>query len=160
MNLPRVVRCLRAVVQAVIPQYLCYAQSVIREDALPAFGLNAAMGLKVSPEPHGLFVPPIRKRQDFSRRDKALEPLDRDEPLDLLQLRAQRGCRVEIGVCLTRMRYGFENHGDHVGAPGLDASLQNVPSTKVTNVRSSRTMNRFVCAMAKFARASESAFSR
>src|SRR5206468_10050718 len=135
MNLPRVVRCLSAVVQAVIPQYLCYAQSVIREDALAAYGLNAAMSLEVSPAPHCLFVPPIRKRQDFSRRDKALESLDRDKAVDFLQLRAQRSCRVEIGVCLTWMRYGFENHGDHVGAPGLDASLQNVPSTKVTNVR-------------------------
>ena len=58
MNLPRVVGCLRAIVHPVIPQHFGYPQSVIREDSIPAFCLDAAMGRKVSPALHSLFVPP------------------------------------------------------------------------------------------------------
>src|SRR5258706_14143868 len=159
MDMPRIVRRLRPVVQSVIAKHLRNAETVVREDPLATFRLDGPMRLDVPPATDGLLVLPERERQDLAGRDETLEALDRDEALHLLQLRPQQRRGIEVGALLVRVRLRFENDGDHVGPPGSAVSMQYVPSTGVTNVRSSRRMKRCACAAAKFARPSGSALS-
>lgn len=58
----------------------------------------------------------------FSGSLHALETLDGDEAVEILQLGFQRRAHVETALHLARLRPGFENHRDHVScstAPGL-----------------------------------------
>jgi hypothetical protein len=49
MNLARIRRRSCAIMQTIISNYPRYAQAVIDEDSLPAFGLHLTMGVKIAP---------------------------------------------------------------------------------------------------------------
>src|SRR5688572_3766082 len=81
-------RCLRPVVRAVVTHDLRNAQPVIGKHAGLSHGLGLAM-LEMAPPPSDrLVVAPELQRQQFALLVKTLEPLNRNEAVDLLDLAA------------------------------------------------------------------------
>src|ERR1044071_3604226 len=75
-----------------------HTQTVVGKDAAAALGLGDAVLGVVAPARDGFLVPPERQRQHLGRIGDALESLDRDEAVHLLQIAAQRGSKRQIGV--------------------------------------------------------------
>src|SRR5688572_5194718 len=110
---PRILRRLRAFVHAVVAQNVRDSQPVVREDRQPSGALSFAMLRHRAPAAHGCFVTPERERQNLARRRQALEPLDREEAVDVLEQRPQARGHVQICILAVVARNAFENHGDH-----------------------------------------------
>ena len=100
MHATRICGRLLAIVHAVVAHHGRNPQAVVGKDATAPGLLGAAVGVHLPPPGHGRFVAPEREGQQLARLAQALEPLDGDEPIDLLQQRPQRGCGAEVGVLL------------------------------------------------------------
>src|ERR1700691_893108 len=72
------------------------------------------MGFEISPCLDRGFVPEERQREHLAGLGEALESLDRDEAVDLFQVRAQRGGNVEVFLLLAGLRPYLENDGYHL----------------------------------------------
>src|SRR5688500_20361339 len=92
----RILRCLRSFVHSIITHHARDAQAIVREDAGAAFGLRGAMLWHVAPLGDSLLVAPEGEGEDLALLGQALEALDRDEAVDLLELGLQSGGEVEI----------------------------------------------------------------
>src|SRR4051812_28759547 len=101
----------------------------------------------VAPRRDRRLVAEEAQRQHFAGIGQALEPLDRDEAIDRLQLGLQPCGDVEIGVALSLGGLDLEDHRDH-------------RSTLARKMRSSQRMKRSPCAKAKFLRPSGWSLSR
>src|ERR1700730_4971242 len=71
------------------------------------------MLLLLAPASDRLLIAPKRQRQDLAILAQAHEPLDRDEPFDLLELRPQAGGDVEILLHAIRLGFDFEDNRVH-----------------------------------------------
>src|SRR5262245_58582037 len=80
----------------VVAQYARDAQAVVGENAVAAFRLRGAMLLQVTPLLDRFFIPPEGEGKELAFLGQALEALDRDEAVDLLQMRTQCGGDTEI----------------------------------------------------------------
>src|SRR6266850_5751243 len=67
----------------------------------------------LAPARDRVLIAPKRQRQDLAILGQALEPFDRDEPFDLLELRAQPGGDVEILLHAIRLGFDFEDNRVH-----------------------------------------------
>src|SRR5688572_20678059 len=143
-----ILRRLGALVQPVVADHLRHAQPVVGEDAFAAGRLRLAVLLDIAPALHGLLVAPDGQRQELARLRQALEALDGDEAVHLLQHGLEPRRRVEVRVLAPRGRHHFEYDRDH----GF--------SMRSRNVRSSRRIRRFSSANANAARPSGSALIR
>src|ERR1700752_4097881 len=103
----------------------------------------------VAPGLHSGLVAEERDREHLAFLGQALEPLHRNEPVDLFQVRAQ--LRRDIEIVVAAGRPDLEDHGDHRN-PHY--------STRRRNVRSSARMKRSFSANWKFATPSASLRSR
>ncbi len=159
VDLPRVFRRIQALIHFVIPNHARNADSVVREYPLSRRRLNSAMRFQVSPACHGLFVAPERQGKNLPRLRQAFKTLDGNESIDLREAGLQQSGRIQISRLLTGQWQGFEDHRNHRAAPSSGGSSK-VPSTTSTKVRSSRRINRFSCAMAKFSNPSSSSLIR
>src|ERR1700722_12293966 len=72
------------------------------------------MGFEISPGLDRGFVPEERQRENFAGFGEALEAFDRNETVDLFQLRAQRGGNVEVFLLSVGFRPNLENDGYHL----------------------------------------------
>ena len=93
------------------------AQAIVAEHALAAALLRRTVVLDVAPRRDRRFVAPERERQELGVVGQALEPLDAEEPVDVLQLGLQLGGDVEIGLLVAVGRPDFEDDGDHGFSP-------------------------------------------
>jgi hypothetical protein len=75
--------------------------------------LRQAMPVLLAPPPHRFRVAPEGQRQELALGGEALEPLDRDEAVDALELGPERAGDVEIVLRPARLRLHFEDHGIH-----------------------------------------------
>src|SRR5262249_49167769 len=82
----------------------------------------------VAPGLHRLVIPPDRERQKLCRIGQALEALDRDEAVHLLQLLAQRARKPQIIVLAALRRPDFEDDRDHFA---LRSSQSNVTTLRI-----------------------------
>src|SRR4029453_8104970 len=95
------------------------AQSIVTKYALAAALLRGAMVLDVAPRRDRSLIAPEGQRQKLGpvrqarERLEALEAVGADEALHRLQLGAQRGGDVEIGLLVAVGRPYFENDGNH-----------------------------------------------
>src|ERR1700730_1941825 len=71
------------------------------------------MLLLLAPASDRLLIAPKRQRQDLAILAHAHEPLDRDEPFDLLELRPQADGDVEILLHAIRLGFDFEDNRIH-----------------------------------------------
>jgi hypothetical protein len=62
-----------------------HSQAIVSEDVVPAGGLRRAVWLQIPPGGDGRLVPPEGEGKEFARLGQALEALDGDEAIDLLQ---------------------------------------------------------------------------
>src|SRR5258706_11985232 len=109
-------RRLLPLVHPVVAKHLRHPQPVVGEDRSPAGGLHAAMLFELAPLRHRFLIPPEREGEDLSGRGQALEALDRDESVAVVEQRAQRGGGVEVRILLPGVWHDFENDGDHAGS--------------------------------------------
>src|SRR5262245_6667738 len=123
MNCSTVYWCIGPFCHAIVAQYVGYAQPVVREYAVSALCLGLAMPLEVPPDTHRLFVAPERKRQVFTLCRQALEALNRQEPVNLLKIRLQRGRKVEVFLSSTFAGPDFKDHRNHCSLPSLASEL-------------------------------------
>src|SRR4051812_34995756 len=121
---------------------------------LASGGLRLAVHLQVAPLLYGGLIAPEGQRQHLAGLAQAFKPLNGDKTIYLLQMRAQMGSSVQVGLAVLSVRQHFKNYGNHVGL--LVDGWQNVPSTTSTKERSSRKMKRWLCANSKLARPSGS----
>src|SRR5262249_56334714 len=82
----------------------------------------------VAPGPHRVLVAPERQGQQLARIGQALEPLDRDEAIDVREVGAQGGGQPEIIVFAPFGGPDLENDGDHSHPPPR-AAWRDRPST-------------------------------
>src|SRR6266446_1611005 len=71
------------------------------------------MLLLLAPACDRVLVAPERQRQDLAILAQAREPLNRDEPFDLLELRPQAGGDVEILLHAIRLGFDFKDNRVH-----------------------------------------------
>src|SRR5215468_12011750 len=105
---------LRAVRHAVVPDHACDAQSVIAEYFAAAERLYAAMRFEISPCIHRRLIAEDREREHFAGLIDALEPLDRDETIDLVEERPQLRGEVEVELFVLGLWPNFEDDRDHL----------------------------------------------
>src|SRR3954451_498874 len=110
-------RRLLALGHAVIAGNLGHAQPVVLEHRAAADGLGRAVLAQAAPLGQRRLVAPDRQRQDLAGLGQALEPLDRDEPVDVGQMAAQLGRHVEIVPAVLGERPDLENDGDQKSPP-------------------------------------------
>src|SRR6266481_4694686 len=84
------------------------------------------MLLLLAPACDRVLIAPERQRQDLAMLAQAREPLDRDEPFDLLELRPQAGGDVEILLHAIRFRFDFEDNRVHRWASFLVHSSRRI----------------------------------
>src|SRR5688572_19483132 len=120
---PRILRRLRSLIQPVIPHHAGDAQAIIAEDAAAALGLRGAVLGDIAPARDRVLVAPEGEGEDLALVAQALEPLDRDEAVDLLELGLQRGGQVEIVAAVIGVGPDFENDGDHAAPPNRGIRL-------------------------------------
>src|SRR5438477_3950889 len=114
MRLPAVVRSLLApLAHAVVAHHGGDAQPVVAKHAAAARLLRGAVLNLIAPAGDSRLVAPERQRQHLVGIGDALEALDRDEAVDLLQLGAQAGGVVEIALAPAVGWPHFEDDGDH-----------------------------------------------
>ena len=90
------------------------AQAVIAENLAASFFLRAAVAFVLTPARHRLGIAPEGKRENLSLIRQALKALNRDEPVDPLEIGAKRGGDVEIVLAPARLGLDFEDHGIHL----------------------------------------------
>src|SRR3970282_1646321 len=99
---PRIVQCpavgrrLPSVGHAVVADHARDAEPIVGENAGPALRLRKAMPLELAPAFDRLLIAPDRKRQHLALVCETFEPLDRDEPVKLLELRPELFGQIEI----------------------------------------------------------------
>src|SRR5438874_10862789 len=72
------------------------------------------MFLDIPPYIHRRFIAEKGKREHLAGLVDALEPFDRNEPVNCLEQRPQRGGKIEIALFVLRSGPNFDNHGDHL----------------------------------------------
>jgi hypothetical protein len=112
-----VCRGLGALIHAIVAQNLCDPQPIVLEHAGTAFALSYAVLCQVPPVLHGLFVPEELDRQHLARIGERLEPLNRDEAVDLLEEGAQFCGDIQILIAPPVGRPDFEDDCDHDRLP-------------------------------------------
>src|SRR6266851_181357 len=112
--LRRRLRRFDAFVKAVVAHDLGDAQAVITEDAGAAGALGLAVLLVAAPSGDRFFVAPEREREDLAFLGQALETLDRDESVDLLELGAQ--LRGDLEIVLAPLGFGLDLEDDRIHA--------------------------------------------
>src|SRR5258705_8560719 len=110
-----VLRRLRPVVHAIVPDDARDPQPVVGEQLTAPLSLRRPMGLEIAPLDEGGLVAEVGEREDLARLREALEALHRDEPVDLVQQRPQLRGDVEVFPAALGFGYDLENHGDHNG---------------------------------------------
>src|SRR3970040_1031369 len=81
---------------AVVADHARDAEPIVGENAGPALRLRKAMPLELAPAFDRLLIAPDRKRQRLALVCETFEPLDRDEPVKLLELRPELFGQIEI----------------------------------------------------------------
>src|SRR6185437_4423293 len=102
-----------ALVETVVADHTGDTQPVVGENLRPALALRDPVRLRVAPRLDRRLVAEDRQRQEFALLAQALEPLHRNEAVDLLQYRLQLGGDVEIIRAVLGLRPDFEDDGDH-----------------------------------------------
>ena len=120
--------------QVVIAEDLGDADSVILENPISPFLLGVSVAGHRIPRLDRLAVAPERQRHVFVFVGQALEPLDGNEPVGLVQLFPERLGQFEIPFTLDRIDIDFENHRDHFRFLRLERGGRQPP---VTHVRAS-----------------------
>src|SRR5436190_19554158 len=114
MRLPAVVRRLLApLAHAVVAHHRGDTQPVVAKHAAAARLLRGAMLDLIAPAGDRRLVAPERQRQHLVGIGDALEALDGDEAVDLLQLGAQAGGVLEIALAPAVGWPHLEYDGDH-----------------------------------------------
>ena len=116
---------------------------------------SLAVQREIAPLLHGRLVTPERQRQELAGFAQAFEPLDRDEPVDMLELELQRRGDVEIARLAALGEPDLEDDRDHGRTSGACGA-----EVRRRNSRSSRRINCSFCANAKLARPAGSSLSR
>src|SRR5262249_43541743 len=88
-------------------------QPVVGEHAAAALGLAGAVLLLIAPTRHRLLAAPERQRQKLAGVAQALEALDRNKAVNLLELGAQRRCDRKIVFLAPGSWPDLEDHGNH-----------------------------------------------
>src|SRR6516225_3330567 len=113
------------------------AEPIVLEYATASSLLCSAMANVIAPPRHGFCVAPKLQRQQLAGIGQALESLDRDEALDLFQLRAQPSRMVEIGFAFAIGRPYLEDHRDH-RVPPISVWIKLSPAHQQIGRRSRR----------------------
>src|SRR5699024_3698261 len=85
-----------AFVERIITNYMGNTQPIILEYLRASFVLGTTMVALLTPSLDRILISPEADRHVFSGSCQALEPLDRDEPVDLFQYRPQLSCNFKI----------------------------------------------------------------
>ncbi len=107
VNGAAVLRCLRAIVHAVIADYAGNTEPIVLEDFRPAFGLVFAMQRHIAPCGEGIFIAEKRQRQDLALVGQALEAFDRDKAVNGFQNWPQLGREIEVFLLVLGLRPDF-----------------------------------------------------
>ncbi len=99
--------------EAIVADHAGDPQPVIAENAIAPELLHAAVAHVTAPAGYGVFVAPDGERQHLVRIGDALEPLDRDEAIHLLERRTELGRVIEVGLALSVGGPDLEDDGDH-----------------------------------------------
>jgi hypothetical protein len=110
-------RRLRPVVRPVVAHHLGDAQAVVGEHPGAPERLHAPVVEVGAPAPDGLVVAPELQGEELAFLVEALEALDRDEAVDLLDFRAQGRGEPQVVVPAARGRPELEDDGHHGGGP-------------------------------------------
>ena len=118
------------------------AQVIILQDVTSSLALHFVVMRGRAPSHDRLLVTPIGERQDPPLTGQAPVANILDEPVDLLELRAQQGGVVKICIPLVRARLHFKHHREHwnhlrsaadtAGRDGKPPGATGTPITAVT----------------------------
>ncbi len=110
-------RRLGALEHAVLAVDCADGDAVIGEDRAAAFKLRRVMARLLAPALDRLGITPKRDRDQLARLGEALEPFDRDEAVDRLDVGSERRGKIEIVLLPAGPRLDFEDHGMHRTPP-------------------------------------------
>lgn len=136
MSSPAIERCFGTIRHPIVTEDFGDAKAIVAEHPLPPRCLGRSMGSGVAPRSNRGLVAPEGQRQELARFGETLKPLDGEKTVNPVELRPERGGKLEVAGLLPRCRPGFEQDGDHgrtKAAWGADASRK--------KIRSSRRMN-------------------
>src|SRR5258706_5119179 len=124
-------RLLAPVKQTVVANHRHDAQPIVIEYFLPPMDLRHAMRFVLAPAGERFLIAPELQRQQLVGVGQTLKALDRNEPVDLFQVRPQRRGDVQIFLAPASGRPHFKNDTDHCLAPSFCVTATNWSSLRL-----------------------------
>jgi len=133
MHGPAVERRFCTVSHSVVAENLGDAKAVVPEYATPTRSLGCSVSGRVAPLGNRGFITPEGERQELTWFRQALEPLDREEAIDAIELRSQGNGNLQVVRSLAGCWPNLKQDSDHgrtIAECGADASRRNKRSSR------------------------------